>query len=135
MSKRRILRKRGRDACHHGHWKNVSDGPGRKWYCSSCGTFFEEWDSRPAWNFCPECGEDMRPTRWIPVTRRLPDFDEEGYSEKVLARYSNFSGVDILEYRKIDGVGKWYVGDSDDSPDDLGLEVSAWISVRELLKL
>ena len=77
----------------------------------------------------------MRRTRWISVTERLPDLDEEGYSEKVLARYSNFSGVDILEYRKIDGVGKWYVGDSDDSPDDLGVEVSAWIYVRELLKL
>ena len=135
MKRRRIIRRQDISLHGRGLWKSESDGPGRIWYCSRCRTPYEEWSSRPTWNFCPECGEDMRRTRWISATERLPDLDEEGYSEKVLARYSNFSGVDILEYRKIDGVGKWYVGDSDDSPDDLGVEVSAWISVRELLKL
>lgn len=135
MKRRRIIRRQDIRLHGRGLWKSESDGPGRIWYCPRCRTPYEEWSSRPTWNFCPECGADMRRTRWISVTEKLPDLDEEGYSEKVLARYSNFSGVDILEYRKIDGVGKWYVGDSDDSPDDLGVEVSAWIYVRELLKL
>lgn len=31
------------------------------WWCSECGTYFDEWDDKPTWNFCPNCGADMRP--------------------------------------------------------------------------
>ena len=31
------------------------------WYCSECGCCFEEWDEEPTYNFCPNCGADMRP--------------------------------------------------------------------------
>ena len=31
------------------------------WWCSACGEYFDEWDDRPTWNFCPNCGADMRP--------------------------------------------------------------------------
>lgn len=30
------------------------------WYCSECGCFFEDWDEKPTYNFCPNCGADMR---------------------------------------------------------------------------
>ena len=30
------------------------------WSCSSCGMRFEEWEEEPTWNFCPNCGADMR---------------------------------------------------------------------------
>lgn len=30
------------------------------WSCSVCGKRFDEWDERPSWNFCPNCGADMR---------------------------------------------------------------------------
>lgn len=30
------------------------------WWCSECGTYFDEWDDKPTWNFCPNCGADMR---------------------------------------------------------------------------
>lgn len=30
------------------------------WSCSNCGTYFEEWEYEPTWNFCPNCGADMR---------------------------------------------------------------------------
>lgn len=26
------------------------------WWCSACGEYFDEWDDRPTWNFCPNCG-------------------------------------------------------------------------------
>lgn len=31
------------------------------WSCSVCGKRFDEWDERPSWSFCPNCGADMRP--------------------------------------------------------------------------
>lgn len=31
------------------------------WWCSECGTYFDEWDDKPTWNFCPFCGAEMRP--------------------------------------------------------------------------
>ena len=30
------------------------------WSCSHCGKQFDEWDERPTWNYCPNCGADMR---------------------------------------------------------------------------
>ena len=32
------------------------------WSCSVCGKRFDEWDERPSWSFCPNCGADMRKT-------------------------------------------------------------------------
>ena len=64
---------------------------------------------------------------WIPCRERLPELDEDGYSEKVLTSYENFSGTDICEYRIIDGTGKWYAGDTEESPEDIGLIVNAWM--------
>ncbi len=30
------------------------------WSCSVCGCFFEDWDEKPTYNYCPNCGADMR---------------------------------------------------------------------------
>ena len=75
---------------------------------------------------------DEQPTiepepQWIPCRERLPELDEDGYSEKVLTSYENFIGIDICEYRIIDGTGKWYEGDTEESPEDIGLIVNAWM--------
>lgn len=29
------------------------------WYCSNCGCYFEEWDEKPTYKFCPYCGAIM----------------------------------------------------------------------------
>lgn len=31
------------------------------WWCSVCEEYFDEWDDKPTWNFCPNCGAEMRP--------------------------------------------------------------------------
>ena len=30
------------------------------WSCPICGKRYEEWEEKPDWNFCPNCGADMR---------------------------------------------------------------------------
>lgn len=71
---------------------------------------------------------------WILCSDRLPEIDSDGYSDKVLVCYQNFTGVEICEYRVIDGMGKWYIGDMDDSPEDLGIVVLAWMPLPEPYK-
>lgn len=29
------------------------------WWCSECGEYFDEWDDKPTWKFCPNCGAQM----------------------------------------------------------------------------
>ena len=49
-----------------GHWHGEGDGYADgelvcdMWQCSCCGEWFDEWDDKPTWNFCPNCGADMR---------------------------------------------------------------------------
>ena len=65
--------------------------------------------------------------QWIPCSERLPDIDADGYTDKVLVSFDHYSGVEICEYRITDGVGRWYAGDTDDSPEDIDLQVTAWM--------
>ena len=72
--------------------------------------------------------------KWIPCSERLPELDEDGYSQKVLACFGNFPGCEILEYRATKGIGKWYNGDMDESPEDIGVMVLAWMPLPEKYK-
>ena len=73
-----------------------------------------------------------RETGWIPVSKRLPELDEDGYSDKVLVCFTNFSGCEICEYRECDDCHGWYIGDSDDNPEDVGVHVIAWMPLPEI---
>ena len=68
---------------------------------------------------------------WIPVTERMPELDEAGYSEKVLVCCRNTSIIDIAEYRMVDGIGDWYIGDLEDKFTDFGCPVLAWMPLPE----
>jgi hypothetical protein len=52
-----------------GKWVCKPDGYANRkstydmWRCDNCGLFFEEWEgeeNKPTWNYCPNCGADMR---------------------------------------------------------------------------
>ena len=85
--------------------------------------------------------EKMRPieperktVKWIPCSERLPELDEDGYSDKVLVCFANFTGCEICEYRDCDDCHGWYVGDTDDNPEDIGIHVIAWMPLPEPYK-
>lgn len=70
---------------------------------------------------------ESKPWKWEPVSEKLPELDEDGYSEKLLLSFCNFPLPTIGEYRVSDGVGKWYDGDSDESVNAYALKVNAWM--------
>ena len=49
-----------------GEWFGEADGYADgelvydTWSCGCCGKYFPEWDEKPGWNYCPNCGADMR---------------------------------------------------------------------------
>ena len=73
-------------------------------------------------------------SKWIPCSERLPELDEDGYSDKVLVCFANFTGCEICEYRDCDDCHGWYVGDTDDNPEDIGIHVVAWMPLPEPYK-
>ena len=58
-----------------GKWYGEADGYADgelvydMWSCPICGKRFEEWEEKPDWNFCPNCGADMRPTQMSGANR------------------------------------------------------------------
>ena len=72
--------------------------------------------------------EKLNSMRWIPVEEKLPDTDEDGFSEKVLVSFSNASDPEIGEYRENDEKGTgFYVGDLLETFEEYGLKVNAWM--------
>ena len=44
----------------HGHWVGIDDDPCETFECDVCGFVFDEWIGGDLYNFCPNCGADMR---------------------------------------------------------------------------
>lgn len=49
----------------HGHYVGEYDGYADgnpvfdMWSCSECGCYFEDWDEKPTYKYCPQCGAKM----------------------------------------------------------------------------
>lgn len=76
----------------------------------------------------------LQEPKWIPVSERLPEIDEDGYSSYVLVSFSNFTLPFIGQLRKTDGENHWYEGDDEEALDSFGLHVNAWMPLPEPYK-
>jgi len=43
-----------------GNWIGIDDDPCETFECDVCGFVFDEWIEGDLYNFCPNCGADMR---------------------------------------------------------------------------
>lgn len=77
-----------------GHWEVVSDGYSDNAYiceCSECkDTVWVYKDADRKWNYCPNCGADMREQdKWIPIkTRKLTHAEEQDMLENSNSYYT-----------------------------------------------
>ena len=44
----------------HGNWVGIDDDPCETFECDRCGFVLEDWILGAFYNFCPNCGADMR---------------------------------------------------------------------------
>lgn len=72
--------------------------------------------------------------KWIQVSERLPELDDDGYSTHVLVSFSNFTLPCIGQIRKTDGETHWYEGDDEKALDSFGLHVNAWMPLPKPYK-
>lgn len=60
---------------------------------------------------------------WVPVKERLPELDEDGYSDYVLVSFANYVIPVIGQYAD----GDWHDGDDEKTLGKYGLKVNAWM--------
>ena len=44
----------------HGNWVGIDDEPCETFECDKCGFVLDDWIQGALYNFCPNCGADMR---------------------------------------------------------------------------
>lgn len=67
--------------------------------------------------------KSLHPIEWIPVSEDLPDVDDDGVSDYVLAS-GNFSIPFVARY---EDNGFWYDGDEDKPLDEYDIHITAWM--------
>ena len=71
---------------------------------------------------------DIDYSLWVPVSERLPEVDEDGYSDYILISLENFSLPVIGQYViDQDGDGSFHEGDEERTLLSYGLFVNAWM--------
>lgn len=72
---------------------------------------------------------------WIPIDERLPEVNEDGFSEHILLSFENFC-VPVIGRYEVDkeGSGAFYDGDDDKPLSEYGLFVNAWMPLPECYK-
>ena len=79
-----------------------------------------------AYHMAIEALKNQESQRWTPVTEKLPELDDDGYSDKVLVSFDSATLPEIGEYRASGENGNWYVGDLMETFEQYGLTVNAW---------
>lgn len=44
----------------HGNWVGIDDDPCETFECDRCGFVLDDWIQGALYNYCPNCGADMR---------------------------------------------------------------------------
>jgi hypothetical protein len=100
-------------------------------WCKTCKEYNHDKHCCPRYNnVIRETVEEIKQSKtghWIPVSERLPELDDDGYSTYVLVSFSNFTLPFIGQLRKTDGENHWYEGDDEKTLDSFGLHVNAWM--------
>lgn len=68
---------------------------------------------------------------WIPIDERLPEVDEDGYSDYILLSFSNWSLPCIGQYVTDGEGGAFHDGDNEKTLNSYGLFVNAWMPLPE----
>ena len=73
-------------------------------------------------------------TKWIPVEERVPETDEDRYSDYVLISFANYSIPVVGHYEEdADGNGTFHDGDEDKPLSSYGLIVNAWMPLPKCM--
>ncbi|MBQ6577452.1 MAG: hypothetical protein IJL91_06865 [Bacteroidales bacterium] len=73
-------------------------------------------------------------SNWIPIDERLPEVNEDGFSEYILLSFSNFSVPQVGRYEEDTNGGAFYLGDEEEPLSKIGVFVNAWMPLPECYK-
>ena len=71
---------------------------------------------------------------WIPIDERLPEINNDGFSEYILLSFSNYPVPQVGRYEEDKDGGAFYLGDEERSLSSFGLFVNAWMPLPECYK-
>ena len=74
-------------------------------------------------------------SEWIPIDERLPEVDEDGYSDYVLISFENATIPTIgMYWQDKNGDGAFHDGDDERTLASYGSFVNAWMPLPEMYR-